>query len=74
METENLHFTRIIVDNLKKKKEKKTGENKTGRSLTDVLNIETLLVIQVGGVLTAELHAVSGPHVCVFCVKVAFPV
>lgn len=56
------------------KKKKKTGENKAGQALTDVLNVETLLVVQVRGVLTAELHAVGGPHLCVVGVKVALPV
>lgn len=47
METENafIFFTRITVDHLKKKRKKKTGENKTGQALTDVLNGETLLVV-----------------------------
>lgn len=41
---------------------------------TDVLHEETVILIRVGDVVAAELHAVGGPHRGVIFVKETLPV
>lgn len=51
---------------------KKTQSKKV--LLTDVLNSETVILVEIGDVLAAELHAVRGPNRRVVTVKEALPV
>lgn len=42
--------------------------------LTDILYSETVILIEIGDVLAAELHAVGNPNGCVFCIEEALPI
>lgn len=42
--------------------------------LTDILHSETVILIEIGDVLAAELHAVGDPNGCVVYIEEALPI